>query len=208
MKQRFSQTIGYALLSVSLLARQRMLRLAVAMLFPVLLLSGQVTSAWGAPYHGQVVDAETGRPIEGAVVMVEWHKKPRVAMGGIAYFHNARETLTDAEGKFSLDSSPGVDWNPLTAVQEPRIAVFYPGYRPFSANEYPSEYRGLYEIAEAFERGVLVKLIKMKTEKELKYFTSQGTIGGIWAPFGTLPNLVRLINIQRKMAGIDELRYP
>ena len=79
-----------------------------------------------------MIDAETGKPIEGAVVVVEWHKKPRIAMGGIAYFHNARETLTDADGKFVLDSSPGIDWNPLTYIQEPRIIVFYPGYRPFT----------------------------------------------------------------------------
>ena len=210
MKRKYYQTIVRPLSTISSAAGQHMLRLGVALLLLLLLPFGQVRGAWGADYHGQVVDAETGKPIEGAVIVVEWHKKPRVAIGGINYFHNAREALTDADGTFVLDSSPGIDWNPFTYVQEPYIVAFYPGYRPFTA-AHPEDIGikgGLNEISAAFEGGVVVRLTKLKTEKELKYFTSQGTIGGLWAPFGTLPNLIRLINIQRKMAGIGELQYP
>lgn len=195
-------------LTASAAARQCILWFAVALLVLLFLPSNQVRGAWGADYHGQVVDAETGNPIEGAVVMVEWHKKAIYSMDGGGIFHNARETLTDAEGKFSLDSSEGINWNPLTVVQAPRIAVFYPGYRPFSANDYPSEYGGLYEIAAAFDRGVLIKLARLKTEKELRRFTEKSSIGGIMAPYAMLPNLLRLINIQRKMVGMNELQFP
>lgn len=184
---------------------------AIAVLFLLILLSfGQVREAWGDDYHGQVVDAETGKPIEGAVVVVEWHKKPRVAIGGINYFHNAREALTDADGKFVLDSSPGIDWNPFTYVQEPRIIVFYPGYRPFTpANPQDVGIKGgLSEIAQAFEQGVTVKLTKLASEKELRYFTSKGGFGPVMAPYAVIPNLFRLINVQRKLLGIEELRIP
>ena len=157
----------------------------VALMLLLLLPFDQVRSAWGAAYHGQVVDAETGKPIEGAVVMVEWHKKAIYEMDGGGRFHNARETLTDAEGKFSLDSSEGINWNPLTIVQAPRIIAFYPGYRAFTA-AHPEDIgtkSDLYKIAEAFERGVVVKLTKLTSEKELRRYTTRSGFGLIMAPY-------------------------
>jgi hypothetical protein len=189
-----------------MIRKNRLMLLLIFLLLPF----SQVRGAWGGDYHGQVVDAETGKPIEGAVVVVEWHKKPRVAMGGISYFHNAREALTDADGKFSLDSSPGVDWNPFTYVEEPRIIAFYPGYRPFTP-AHPEDVGikgGLNEIADAFERGVVVKLTKLTSEKELRRFTDRSGFGPIMAPPTVIPNLLRLINVQRKIVGMRELTFP
>ena len=212
MKQKHHQLIECPLSTVSPAARQHVLRFALALLFVLFLPFGQVRGAWGGDYHGQVVDAETGKPIEGAVIVVEWHKKDRIAMGGINYFHNAREAVTDADGKFVLDSSPGIDWNPLTYIQEPEIIAFYPGYRPFTAahpGDIDLKTRGsLNEIAAAFERGVVVKLTRLKTEKELKSITDKSGAGSIRAPYAMLPNFLRLINIQRKMVGMNELRFP
>ncbi len=129
-----------------------------------------------------------------------------------AGFHNARETLTDAEGKFSLDSSEGINWNPLTLVRAPRIVAFYPGYRPFTPahpEDINIEGGGLYENAEALERGAVIKLKKLKTEKELRNFARTGAVSvRSWRRIRLIPNLWRLINIQRKMLGIDELRFP
>ena len=187
------------------------LRVIVVLLLPTLLFFGHVRGALGGDYHGQVVDAETGKPIEGAVVVVEWHKKPRIAMGGINYFHSATETLTDPEGKFSLDSSPGIDWNPFTYVgHAPFILAFYPGYRPFTA-AYPEDIgttSDLNKIAEAFERGVVVKLRKQTLESEQKRYTDTSGFGPIMAPYTVIPNFHRLINIQRKIVGMRELKYP
>jgi len=190
---------------------QRILWFGVASMLLLLVPFGQVRGALGADYHGQVVDTDTGKPIEGAVVLVEWHKKEIYSMDGGGIFHNARETLTDAEGKFSLDSSEGINWNPLTLVQAPRIVAFYPGYRPFTPahpEDINIEGGGLYEIAEALERGAVIKLKRLKTEKELRSFTDKSSIASSRAPYAMLPNLLRLINIQRKMVGLNELRFP
>jgi hypothetical protein len=118
-------------------------------------------------------------------------------MDGGGIFHNARETLTDAEGKFSLDSSEGINWNPLTLVQAPRIVAFYPGYRPFTP-AHPEDINiegggGLYEIAEALERGAVIKLKRLKTEKELRNFADRSGFGPMMAPYTMIPNLWRLI---------------
>ena len=73
-------------------------------------------------YHGQVVDGATGEPLVGAVVTVIWHKTPAVHMERTRQFQSAQETVTDAQGKFELLVSPGIDWNPLTVIiKEPTI---------------------------------------------------------------------------------------
>ena len=47
----------------------------------LLLLFITIPAVWGANYHGRVIDAETGKPIEGAVIMVEWHKRANLLHG-------------------------------------------------------------------------------------------------------------------------------
>lgn len=210
MKQKHYPRIWHLFLISSFAAGEIASRITLVLFLLMLLSIAQLRDAWGADYHGQVVDAETSKPIEGAVVVVEWHKKPRLSISDINYYHNARETLTGADGKFLLDSSPGIDWNPFTYIQEPWIIVFYPGYRPFTA-AHPEDIgtkSDLNEIAEAFERGVVVKLAKLKTEKEQRSVTNKSGAGSIRAPYAVLPNFLRLINIQRKMVGMEELRFP
>lgn len=163
------------------------------------------STAWAANYHGQVIDTETGKPIGGAVVVVEWHKKAFLSMNGGWSFHNVRETLTDAQGNFLLDSSEGINWNPFTFVQAPIIIAFYPGYLPFTPGNPGDIKGGLYEITDVLERGAVVKLTRLRSDKELKRFTDKSSIGGIRAPYSKIPNLLRLINIQRKMVGLGEL---
>jgi hypothetical protein len=50
------------------------------------------------PFEGRVVDQNTNQPIEGAVVFVEWDLQ-RITS---PVFFNAKEVLTDKEGKFYI----------------------------------------------------------------------------------------------------------
>ncbi len=78
---------------------------------------------WG-PFRGQVVDFDTGDPIAGAHVMVMWIRdRPSLHSG--QSFYDARETVTDAAGRFEIPYERR--W--MTAwVNAPRIDVFVPGY--------------------------------------------------------------------------------
>jgi hypothetical protein len=70
---------------------------------------------------GKVVDAETRKPIEGAVVLVEWD----ITKGfGLSYTERYKvfETVTNEDGWFTL---PGV-LNPL--VNPPNLAIYKKGY--------------------------------------------------------------------------------
>ncbi len=168
-------------------------------------------------YHGTVVDAETRAPLKGAVVVVVWHRKPIVTMDGPQYFHKAVEVLTDAEGKFSVAASPGIDWNPFTYVlRDPQIAIFKPEYGPFPVAHVSPRFTmefgrkhqlDLVELNEELIKGAVVELPRVKTKEELQRFTSPGHILiSTLVPHERIPNLMRLINIQRKSLGLQP--YP
>lgn len=136
--------------------------------------------------------------------MVIWHKKPIVSMDAPEYFHDARETLTDSEGKFTLDASPPVDWNPFTMIKKPNIVIFQPGYEPFALLRtlMRQGFRSFEDVDTAFQKGATIKLPRLKSKEELRNFSSGGLGISGDVPFERTPNLVRLLNIQRKMAGL------
>ena len=65
------------------------------------------------------------------VVVVLWQKKPIICMDCPLYFHNVKEDVTDVNGGFYIDESPGIDFNPFTRVVDPPSVIAYkPGYVP------------------------------------------------------------------------------
>ncbi len=88
--------------------------------------------------HGHVVDAKTGRPIEGAVVLVVWSKAIGFSGSGRREIVEIKEVETDAQGGFALEKPSGsfrqddemlivykfgyVVWN--------NLELFQPGERP------------------------------------------------------------------------------
>ena len=178
--------------------------LVVGMMVAVLLEFGSPTFAMAQIYRGKVVDAETGQPLEGAVFVIVWNKKPALSMNGPQYFHSATEALTDAKGEFSVDGSPAVDWNPFTYItKNPSVAVYMPGYGPFPVGhvkETPQK-----EIEKAMTgTGAIIKLPKLKTQEEMRRFASPGILHiSTGTPYEEIPNLIRLINVHRKIAGLS-----
>lgn len=74
------------------------------------------------PYVGKVIDAETGQPIEGAVVHAAWFKR-RLAASTLHY--DDYECLTDQNGDFNI---PGQGVVPYY-VDWPLLAIFKAGYQ-------------------------------------------------------------------------------
>jgi hypothetical protein len=80
-------------------------------------------------YQGRVVDATSGQPVAGAVVLGIWYKKTiDPGGGGYAPYLDARETVTDSSGLFSLPGS-----GKTALFKEFRILVFKAGYEALSA---------------------------------------------------------------------------
>jgi len=76
-------------------------------------------------YSGKVIDAETGAPIEGAVVLGVWYTVIASAGGALHNFHDAKETLTDRNGEFRI-SGKGV--KTLINVSPMEVMIFKAGY--------------------------------------------------------------------------------
>lgn len=102
--------------------RRNMKYLQIVLLMTMLLI---ITGCYGS-MTGTVVDAEKGKPIEGAVVLVEWTRAT-----GIGDKHTSSvkvvEKITDKEGKFSVS----VPLNPF--VDPPDVTLYKKGYVAWSS---------------------------------------------------------------------------
>lgn len=86
----------------------------------ILLITTQGCSANSSGISGTVIDAEAGKPIEGAVVLVEWTKTKGF---GLTHTESYKvvEVLTDKDGKFKV---PGVS----ALFAEPHLTIYKKGY--------------------------------------------------------------------------------
>lgn len=79
------------------------------------------------PFEGQIVDAADGTPIEGAVVVVVWTHLMNYFEGGRREV-DARETVTDAEGRWRIPERRTPFWEGGIAGVRRRFYVFAPEY--------------------------------------------------------------------------------
>jgi hypothetical protein len=77
----------------------------VIILFIILTAGCTITHEFG-PFMGKVVDAESGEPVKGAVVLIVFSIESSSLGGSVNSFADAIETLTDAQGK----KGPGGQW--------------------------------------------------------------------------------------------------
>ncbi len=111
---------------------------ALAVLF-LLGLAGQVSTAAAqdedtlltapaGPYRGRVVDAQTGRPIPDAVVVILWQRLDD-QIDGVRRLVTAQETFTDSKGEF-VHEVHLVEAKLPPRTLTPRLMIFRPGYTP------------------------------------------------------------------------------
>ncbi|MCK9264842.1 MAG: hypothetical protein M0R18_13650 [Deltaproteobacteria bacterium] len=92
-----------------------------------------------ATYHGKVIDADTLKPIEGAIVYAIWIKcRPGIGSGSCGP-GKVKEVLTDAEGEWVITGPKGND-DPgyirsiigylVPWIESPRIGYYKKGYFP------------------------------------------------------------------------------
>lgn len=77
-------------------------------------------------YRGKVVDQHTNDPVEGVVVLGTWHTVELTVGGGVSYFYDARETVTDKNGEFSI---PGQGLHIMSSLEPMSVLIFKVGYQ-------------------------------------------------------------------------------
>lgn len=155
------------------------------------------------PYRGKVVELETGKPIEGAVVAADWVIEPFVHSERIC---DAKETVTDKNGEFELPKGTCVS-HPFADMYKPYVVIFKPGYLGYPPLGYNQDQRKTYMpdfMGDEFKdekRYYVIKLGRPKTREERIH-----TLDGADFPIHDevvekLPNLIRFINDERKNLG-------
>ena len=88
--------------------------------------------AWPAgaagPWTAQLVDADTGEPLEGVVVLALWTKRTADWPHPDERFYDVDEVVSDADGRIVIPPRDLSRNNPAQAIVGPEILMFKPGY--------------------------------------------------------------------------------
>ena len=151
-------------------------------------LLGPGAAGAAGPWKAQVVDAETGQPIEGVVVLMYWIKYTAGFAGWAGgEFYDAEEVVTGPDGRFVVPSRWVFTLNPFKKVTR-EMVIFKPGYGYWRFRD-AMEWEKLpdwerkarrEEAAKQFEgEGVVMELSPLKSREErLKYFGTRLDSGG------------------------------
>ena len=157
------------------------------------------------PYRGQVVDAETKQPLEGAVVVAVWSQK-KIYPGHSSTVHYAtREAVTDKDGRFVIDAK-ALEENAPRRTLHPYFVVFYPGYAAYGSFPFvdrvsiQGDFRG---------SGATIRLPRLRIQKErLRLITSVSPYSLSEDPFKEIPLLIRAWNIEGVSLGLEPYSAP
>lgn len=139
---------------------------------------------------GQVVDVDTGKPIEGAVVLEVFYLWPKRGLGNFPVskvFRDSAEAVTDSEGRFTL-SGPFDSRSWWTDG----VYIFKPGYGPWRFRGYDellpvprAEEPKRSWLEQTWDRfttsGVVIELRPLRTREERLRYMDRG-----WAPADVL----------------------
>ncbi len=134
------------------------------------------------PISGQVADADSGEPLENAIVIAVWELERGFGLEGTipSGFMQVTEVLTDAEGKYFIDG-----WGPRSRPggmymghNAPRLVIFKDGYNVFArGNLYDSIFKDNRRetIHQSSWGGETIKLKKLDGDME-NYYSNLSSI--------------------------------
>lgn len=162
--------------------------------------------SWGrffyadGPYKGKIIDMDTKRPIKGAAVLAVWSEAEFDLVHGQVNFYEAKETLTDEEGNFSIPILWMVSVNPLSVIQLPLFYMFKPGYAAYGGWSIdPVDLGENIRVKKRWGR-TIVELRRLTTREER--LRNMHIYPGPHVPRGKYPNMKRLENMERANLGL------
>ena len=145
-------------------------------------------------YRGQVVDAATGNPLEGVLVVFVWerHAYSEVRKRITTEVHAATEVLTDADGHFEVSAASETTFRPsVVEVRRTDPIFFKPGYFL------------LYRVKSKGEPMRDPTIIYLKRADN-----SLEALEGLSSdyPFGRTPMFLKALNEERARLGLPPIR--
>ncbi len=156
------------------------------------------------PYKGKVIELETGKPIEGAVIAAEWSIESVPHAQRVC---DAEETVTDKNGEFILPKGSCVS-HPLAKIFGPHVIVFNPGYLGYPPLGDTEEQRKIYmprwgnpRLFEEKKQYNIIELGRPKTREERELTLDNAGYPIHNEVVNKLPHLIDFINQERKNLG-------
>jgi hypothetical protein len=101
----------------------------------LLILPSCAAARYDGPYNGKVIDADTAKPIDGVVIIGKWHKVYPGPAGAINEFYDAKETVTDKDGEFSIS---GMGLKVVSNLDVMNVTIFKAGYEQIDVGPWSS----------------------------------------------------------------------
>jgi hypothetical protein len=152
------------------------------------------------PYRGRVLDAETGKPLAGVVVVAVWRRDRIMPLHSRSEHYAAREALTNADGEFVIDAED-VERNAPKRTWHPFITIFLPGY-----GRYRSPAGTPTTVTQRFFEGpgTTVELPRLTMREERRDYVGRLDPFGLTdTPFKEIPTFMRLLNQESAAVGLQ-----
>ena len=157
--------------------------------------------AAAGPWNAQVVDAETGQPLEGVVVLAYWVRYT-ASLGGWAggAYHASQEVVTGPDGRFTIGARRSYTIPMFTKVAGPEWVIFKPGYGQW-------RFRTGIEAWDTFDRGepAVIELPPLKTREERLHFYRSPSFRYPWTvPPNRQEHFREAENVERAYLGLSD----
>ena len=157
---------------------------------------------YDGPYEGRVVDVETGKPIEGVVVLGVWYKETPTVAGAVSSYYDAKEAITDKNGEFQIQ---GLGLRIFSNVAPMNVLIFKAGYAYIGMGPWESFKLdgGLLDKKVNFEwNKAIIPLKKLTMEERMKQGSPDYPSK---APEEKIRLILREINEDRKERGLKPI---
>ena len=176
-------------------------------------LAGRVGGA--GPWRAQILDAETGKPLEGVVVLARWDEKTATWPHPDRRFHDVDEVVSDADGRIVIPARALSRNNPLRAIVGPDIVMFKAGYgrwrfradspRPLLEEPSVLQRRAKQGWQHFATDGAVVELPRLETREERLRAMPESLPGGADMPADRIPRWRAAYNQERINLGLSPL---
>lgn len=166
------------------------------------------TTYGGAPLEGRVVDAKSGQPLEGVIVVQFWELRRPTVVGHSDFVVavHLEETVTDAQGRFAFKP-----WGPVTAPagtfiypNSPELSFFKPGFLASGESNFLPEADGAHARSRALRSDWHGKTIELEAADPLSTQYAD-RLGTHHSSFGKVyRNTCDWLKMPRMMAAMSE----
>jgi hypothetical protein len=186
----------------------------------LLLLSLAVAAGWwfrplplSGPWRAQIVDAETGQPIEGVIVLAVWDKRTFAWPHPDRHYHDSEEVVSDKDGRVVISARIVTSRHPFEVYIGPLLTIFKAGYgrwqfhgTPTASNEDLMVVRQRADAnRERFaHEGVVIVMSRVKSLEERKEILDR--LMPVEVPQAKIPRILAAYSEERVRLGLSPLR--